>query len=102
MSLERTMKRKLVIASHHKCATRFLRLYLEDLCARNTLTMFRSHDDRVLPEGNPDILFYSNAQYSWIKKHYDGTILHIIRNPLSIIASAYYSHRYSHLSLIHI
>lgn len=83
----------IVILSHHKCATSWLHHYLQTLAALNRLTFGITHSSRLAPTA--DIALISNAEYDFLAtKGIKG--VHVVRNPLSVIASAYFSHRNSH------
>lgn len=86
----------LAILAHHKCATRFTRIYLERFCELNGLTLFSSHHGEAVPSAHHHISHLTNADYGSLKGSCSGGALHIVRNPLSIVVSAYYSHRNSH------
>jgi len=58
--------------------------------------MFQSHHGTAQPDETHDISFLSNATYSRIAGAISPPCLHVIRNPLDIIVSAYYSHRATH------
>jgi hypothetical protein len=87
------MQPKVLICTHHKCASSWVTQYLDRLAALNRLTFAATHDSRTLPEA--DIVCLRNADYSFVKKN-GLTGIHVIRNPLSVVASAYFSHLYSH------
>ena len=87
---------KFSVVMHHKCATQLVRLFLEDVCTLNKLTLFHSHLSTQLPSPEHDFSLLTNADYSKLAKGDPGACVHIFRNPLSIVASAYYSHLHSH------
>lgn len=79
--------------SHHKCATRWFETYLRSVAALNGLefaSTSRSVATRLRRRG---IRFFSNALYSECRGRRG---VHVIRNPLMIVLSAYYSHLRSH------
>jgi len=83
----------IIVVSHHKCATCWLHDYLQTLATINQLTFGHTHSSRLAPTA--DIVMISNAEYDFLAtKGIKG--VHVIRNPLSVIASAYFSHRNSH------
>ena len=83
------------ILTHHKCATNWAIGYVQDYCAANNMTNFATHNSHMLPRGHYDIVFLSNSYYDFIANTLNCGI-HILRNPLDIIVSAYYSHRQTH------
>lgn len=84
------------ILTHHKCASTFVGQYLARVCELNGLAMFSSHHGTAQPDETRDISFLSNAIYRRIAGAVTQSSLHIIRNPLDVIVSAYYSHRATH------
>jgi hypothetical protein len=95
-SILATPLRRLLVLTHHKCASTFVAFYLEKLCALNRLRMFRSHLGTAQPQPESDFSLLTNATYTQIEDAIDAPAVHIIRNPLDIIVSAYYSHRSTH------
>jgi hypothetical protein len=59
----------------------------------NGLTFGHTHMSRVTPTA--DIAVITNAEYDFTASHGVKGV-HVIRNPLSVVASAYFSHRNSH------
>ncbi len=91
--------------THHKCATIWLVNILSRYCSNHQLGFFTTHFSYLLPDPNVDysILVYTNSEYAFCKSrleiniaNHNQTATHIIRNPLDLIVSAYYSHLYSH------
>lgn len=81
--------------SHHKSATRWLAGYLTKVADLNGWSLFHTdyHDQKRDPSA--DIAFFGNATYSRIvEQNLSGA--HIIRNPLNIVVSSYYSHLETH------
>ena len=86
---------KLIFYSHSKCATVWVGAYLDALAKRNGLSYLHSHYSEGVPSPKSDIFFYTDALYSFASKNgLKG--YHIIRNPFSIILSAYYSYLKTH------
>jgi hypothetical protein len=80
--------------SHHKCATLWLESYFAKTAELNGRTFFRANLSEYLPAA-ADIVFFGNAAYDFVSQH--GIFgCHIIRNPLNLIVSAYYSHLATH------
>lgn len=79
--------------THHKCATKWLGDYLYHTGVANRLNYQSTHFSRLLPEG--DIILLTNSSYPFVKEKNIGGC-HIVRNPMSIIASAYFSHLKTH------
>ncbi|ACS87336.1 hypothetical protein Dd703_3578 [Musicola paradisiaca Ech703] len=83
------------ILSHHKCATSWLRVYLEEFCSINSIPLSASHLSHIFNDNPNGIDILTNSSYDFIKDKMDDGI-HIIRNPLDIIVSAYHSHKKTH------
>jgi len=86
----------LQIFSHHKCGTTWLGWLLQDLSATNDLSFFRSHLGYEKPSPSADISFLTNSTYEAVRKEMGSPGLHVIRNPLNIVLSAYHSHLKTH------
>lgn len=89
---------KVLVFVHHKCATSFTLKYLAALASKNNLSFHATHrgsfDTQCINEH--DVLHFGNAQYPNYTENPDAIGLHIIRNPLSVVCSAYFSHIESH------
>jgi hypothetical protein len=87
-----------LVCTHHKCASSFLLRYLQSLCEINEWSWITSHFGYAKPDPTSDLSFLRNATYSEIApalgEHTQA--LHVIRNPLSVVASAYFSHLRTH------
>ncbi len=83
------------VFSHHKCATRWVLQYLTRVSEINSLTFYHTDFEDDAAPAEADIAFYGNSRCSLINPTL-GPSLHIIRNPLSVIVSAYYSHLKTH------
>lgn len=66
--------------------------YVKRLCEVNGLTFSGSPRGDAPPHPERDVSFRSNASYPFISQHVGDRAIHIIRNPLSVAQSAYYSH----------
>jgi hypothetical protein len=89
------MLRPLNIVTHHKCASTWLQRYLAEFCELNAKEFFGSHYSRFAPPASAEVVALTNASYDFV----EGTLqdgVHIIRNPLDIVVSAYFSHRNTH------
>jgi hypothetical protein len=81
--------------SHHKCATRWLLTYLEKTANLNGLTFFHTDFVDEPCSESAQIALFGNAGYAHVSaRHYRG--VHVIRNPLSVVVSSYYSHLQTH------
>ena len=87
---------RILVLTHHKCASIFVQEYLERICRMNDLRMFHSYEGMAQPRPECDISFLMNAEYPLIERALSVPAVHIIRNPLDIVQSAYYSHRSQH------
>ena len=74
----------------------FVQQYLKGVCALNNFRMFHSYDGMAQPKLEFNISFLMNAEYPLIKRVTRLPAIHIIRNPLDIVQSAYYSHHATH------
>jgi hypothetical protein len=83
--------------SHHKCATHWLRTYLIRVAQLNGRSFSHTNFGAQLPDTTADIVFFGNATYKFIFEH-GLSGCHVIRNPLNLIVSAYYSHLETHPS----
>jgi hypothetical protein len=86
----------LSIFSHHKCGTVWLRTFLAELCKLNGLSFDSNHEVTGCPSSETRLFLLTNAVYHNVKDRFEGSALHVIRNPMSIIVSAYHSHLTSH------
>jgi hypothetical protein len=84
------------VMTHHKCASSFVQFYLNEVCKLNGLRMFCSHLGTAAPEPGFEISLLTNAVYRQVTGSIDIRSIHVIRNPLDIVTSAYYSHRLTH------
>lgn len=81
------------VFTHHKCATNWLRVYFERFAELNHLRFAHTYRRNELPDG--DVVLLTNANYAVVKSRgLNG--LHVIRNPLSVVVSAYFSHLRTH------
>lgn len=81
--------------SHHKCATKWLGIILKKYSEKVGLSYFHTHYNNSFPEVNDGIQLYTSISYQNIPPQFRyGT--HIIRNPLDLLISSYFSHLYSH------
>ena len=65
------------------------------VAAMNGLRFGHMHRSERLAEGQLDIVALTNADYSFVRNRVLSGI-HVIRNPLDLICSAYYSHLSTH------
>jgi hypothetical protein len=86
-------QRRLHLFTHHKFASTWLIRYAEAYCRINRSTFFTSHNSLCLPLADLSVL--TNASYNIVRSRIHGG-LHVIRNPLDVVVSAYYSHRQTH------
>jgi len=93
------------VLAHHKCATTWLAEILRAHCSENGLEFFGSLESGCpTPPNQPtDVVLYTNSLYETFLGRFgeqlpksNGSVLHVIRNPLDIVVSAYYSHLNSH------
>lgn len=83
--------------THHKCASSALVAFLAELCERSALGFFTSHLGSARPPAaGYDLCCLTNAQYDAVRDPGSDPALHLIRNPLSVVLSAYHSHRTTH------
>jgi hypothetical protein len=89
---------KLVFLTHHKCASTWLTHVGRQLCAMNGFTHCATDLGSMRPFSGKDVSFILNAQYGNICEAIipNSNYFHIIRNPLSVVLSAYHSHLSTH------
>lgn len=96
-----------IFLSHHKCATTWLGEILKSYCAKHDLTLFGTQlSNWAPPPGQQfDVLILTNSFYESLASTCDDWLtrspqpaLHMIRNPLDLVVSAYYSHLNTHPS----
>lgn len=94
-----------IIFTHHKCASTWLVHLLGQYCAAFNKPFFTTHFSAVIPpeERHFDVLLFTNSEYHFCTRSYQpwldsgrGLAVHVIRNPLDIVVSAYYSHLATH------
>ncbi len=83
----------MIVLTHHKCASTWLTQYLRQFAEMNGFS-FDVTQLSVIPS-ETDISCLINADYR-ILPDIVRPCLHIIRNPLDLIVSAYYSHLATH------
>jgi hypothetical protein len=81
------------LLSHHKCATNWQVSYATDFARINELDFAATHESDSVPQA--DVVCLINASYPVITP-LDPPKLHLIRNPLDLLVSAYHSHLRSH------
>ena len=87
--------RKLQIFTHHKCASKWLERYLREVARLNGCSFNSSHYSNIDLRAGADFNAYVNASYAAAVPLGGGGI-HVIRNPLDILVSAYHSHLKTH------
>ncbi len=88
--------RQLIFLSHHKCASSLLTTFLLRLSQANGLTLHATSDGNAIPPSNNGITHLANANYATVAPHLTGVVVHVIRNPLNVVQSAYHSHLRTH------
>lgn len=83
------------LLTHHKCASTWLGAYVQSYCKLNQLKMFASHYSEPEIDVSSDVVLLMNASYGHIQERVTKAI-HVVRNPLNIVVSAYYSHLNTH------
>jgi hypothetical protein len=82
---------QLVVLSHHKCATVWLLAVLQGQADITGASLWASHRTTDEPS-DADLVFQRNAEHATaVAQRVFG--VHVIRNPLDLVVSAYYSHR---------
>ncbi len=90
------MARKITLLTHHKCGSTWVGWLINTVCELNGWTCFRSHLGNAIPSGDHDVSVLTNARYEIVREHIGPNTLHVVRNPLSILLSAYHSHLKTH------
>lgn len=94
-----------IFLTHHKCASTWLVQILERYGATFGRSLFRTHLSGFRPpqEEHFDLLLFTNSDYDYCTRNFQPWLdaaplpaLHVIRNPLDLVVSAYYSHLSSH------
>lgn len=83
----------MLVLSHHKCATTWLSGYLDAFTLANHLSFAVTHRSADCPQA--DVMCLINSEYRFAAQ-FPIPKLHIIRNPLDLIVSAYHSHQRTH------
>jgi hypothetical protein len=83
------------IHSHHKCASRWAIEYMREVSRLNALSFWHSDYTADVAPRRGNIAFFGNSSYERAARKKLGGI-HIVRNPLDILVSAYFSHRNTH------
>lgn len=82
--------------THHKCASTWLGSLVARICELNGLSCYHSHRGTAVPSKEHDLSLLTNSDYATVSAQLHAPSFHIIRNPLSIISSAYFSHLSTH------
>ena len=94
-----------IFLCHHKCASAWLSGILGLYCAAFHKSQFATHLSESAPENAADfdVLLFANSDYHFCAQHLRSWLrpeappaLHLIRNPLDVVISAYYSHLTTH------
>ena len=94
-----------ILVTHHKCASNWLVKIFKSYCQTFKLSLFVTHIDKLTPplDKQLNVILFINSDYEFLTQQCqpwlsegDESILHMIRNPLDIIVSAYYSHLATH------
>jgi hypothetical protein len=93
-----TTSLRLLVLTHHKCASSFIHFYLRRFCEINALRLYVSHLGSARPPSplQYDVCLLTNACYARLAEYISVPAIHVIRNPLDVVVSAYYSHRATH------
>lgn len=83
------------VLTHHKCASTWLAAWLDAVARLNGLTLAATQYGDRLPDGAADIVLLVNADYGFVSGVADKG-LHVIRNPLDVVVSAWRSHLRTH------
>ncbi|GBD47588.1 hypothetical protein [Methylopila sp. Yamaguchi] len=86
----------MLFVTHHKCASSLASRYVIALCKLNDLTFYGTSHGNKVPSPAHDVSFLGNASYPYLAKRVTTGGVHIIRNPLNVVLSAYYSHLRTH------
>jgi hypothetical protein len=89
-------KNRMNFFTHHKCASTWLGNLVARICELNGLSCYHSHHGTAVPSEEHDLSLLTNSDYATVSAQLRAPSFHIIRNPLSIISSAYFSHLNTH------
>lgn len=81
--------------THHKCATKWLGSVLEHYARIQHIRYYYTHYSAKFSEIDEGIQLYANADYRVIPESMRAGV-HVIRNPLDLLVSSYFSHLRSH------
>jgi hypothetical protein len=94
-----------IFFSHHKCATTWLGEILKSYSAKFGLRFYGTllSACQLPPDEHYDVILFTNSYYDaaagtceeWLNRSRQPA-LHMIRNPLDLVVSAYYSHLNTH------
>ena len=82
--------------THHKCATSFLKYYVEEFASANGLSLFYSHYGTAYRAPDRDLTYITNSNYAAVSQDLSVPTLHVVRNPMDLLISAYWSHYKNH------
>jgi hypothetical protein len=85
----------MLVLSHHKCATKWLHAYLSRFAELNSLPFTITHLSFAAPDPVVPLACMVNADYAF-SAALPGPKLHVLRNPLDLVVSAYHSHLATH------
>jgi hypothetical protein len=83
------------VLTHHKCASNWLIAYCRAVANLNGLSIRATHRSNEAFADRPDIVVAINALHGFARQQ-DWSGVHVIRNPLDLVCSAYFSHRNTH------
>lgn len=89
---------KIIVWNHHKCATAFMSRVLTDFAQMNRLRFGMSHrgDADMMQSMAAYDIFHMKNSHAGQTGFPSANGVHIIRNPYSVVVSAYYSHLNTH------
>jgi hypothetical protein len=88
--------RRVAIYTHHKCGSSWLHWVIGTVLHHNRMECFTSLYADAIPAVNHRVSVLSNANYFVLKDHLCSENIHFVRNPLSVLSSAYHSHLRTH------
>jgi hypothetical protein len=97
----RFLPNKIVVGTHHKTGTVWIRTIFDEIARRFGLEMVIRCEDDPPPEGRFDIFFHSHSQFE-IPKLGRFRGVHIVRDPRDLIVSATHYHSHSDEPWLHI
>jgi len=98
------MENQKAFFGHHKCGTTWIESIISQVCRYIGMNHIDFHSPRQYADDLPgyieknsiQFLSYTSSSMKIIRQFKPDKGFHVIRDPIDIVVSAYYSHLYSH------